>query len=452
MQSASVLFSASLLLITGASFAHGDPQATGTPPPAPAPKQATEPKPASGAPQQTTAPKQATGAPAAPTAGADKPPAKQEELDQMLASVALYPDDLLSQVLMASTYPIEIVQADRWVKANPKLTGDALAKALEKQTWDPSVRSLVQFPQVLTMMSEKLDWTVSLGNAFIGQQKEVMETIQKLRAKAKEAGNLATSKEQTVKTENQEGKEVIVIEATDPQVIYVPVYNPTVIYGSWPYPAYPPYYWYPPAYVPPPYPAFHFGVGLAVGVAWGYAWGHCGWGSSDVDIDVNRNTNINRNINRGDHAQQLDRRGGANGGKGNFKHDPAHRGGVAYRDQATSKKFGAASPADAARSRDAYRGRTDSAQPKASDRAAGGAGGAQNKAGDRAGGGAGAGQNKAATNRGSSSAKSKSSAFDGAKQGGSSTRAASSRGNASRSASPSAGARPRGGGGGRRGR
>jgi hypothetical protein len=442
MQSASTLFCVSLVLVSGASFARGNPQqATGAPPPATAPKQATDPK-------QATAPKQATDPTAGSKMGADKPPAKQEELDQMLASIALYPDDLLSQTLMASTYPIEVVQAERWVKANSKLTGDALAKALEKQTWDPSVRSLVQCPQVLTMMSEKLDWTVSLGNAFIGQQKQVMETVQKLRAKAKEAGNLASTKEQKVETKTEDGKEVIVIEPTDPQVIYVPVYNPTVMYGSWPYPAYPPYYWYPPAYVPPVYPAFHFGVGLAVGVAWGYAWGHCGWGSSDVDIDINRNTNINNNIDRGNHAKQLDRNG-ANGGKGNFKHDPSHRQGVAYRDQATSKKFGAASTADAARARDSYRGRTDAAQPKtAGDRAGGGA--AQNKGGDRAGGAADRGQNKPATNRSGSSTKS--GAFDGAKQGGNATRAASSRGNSSRSASPSPSARPRGGGGGRRGR
>jgi hypothetical protein len=140
-------------------------------------------------------------APAGSTMGADRPALKPEELDQMLAPIALHPDDLLSQILMAATYPIEVVQADRWVKANPKLAGDALAKELEKQTWDPSVRSLVNFPQVLAMMSEKLDWTVNLGNAFLGQQKKVMDAIQKLRAKAKEAGNLESTKEQKVTTE-----------------------------------------------------------------------------------------------------------------------------------------------------------------------------------------------------------------------------------------------------------
>lgn len=435
MQVLPISLCATLLLIPGSPpVADPPPQATGAQEP-PKPQQPPTPAPAA-PPKQTTVPSSGS------TMGADKPPSKPEELEQMLAAVALYPDDLLSQLLMAATYPIEVVQAERWVKANSKLTGDALAKALEKQTWDPSVKSLVNTPQVLTMMSEKLDWTVSLGNAFIGQQKEVMETVQKLRAKAKEAGNLASTKEQKVSTENQDGKEVIVIEQTDPQVIYVPTYNPTVIYGSWPYPAYPPYYWYPPAYVPPPYPAFHFGVGFAMGVAWGYAWGHCNWGGGDVDIDVNRNTNINRNIDRGKYAQQLDKRGGGQGGKGKWNHDAAHRGGVAYRDQATAKKFGGASTADAARARDSYRGRADTgAANKAGDRA----GGAGNRAGDRPS----ASQPKAGNRSGSTG---RSNGFDGARQGGKETRAASDRGRSSRSASSSAGARPRGGGGGRRGR
>jgi uncharacterized protein DUF3300 len=443
MQSVPILLCATLLLIAQTPPAGGAPPQEKNPPPATNPPPAKPQADPQANPAQAKPPQQTTGS----TMGADKPPAKQEELDQLLASIALYPDDLLSQVLMASTYPIEVVQAERWVKANSKLTGDALAKALEKQSWDASVKSLVNVPQVLTMMSEKLDWTVSVGNCFIGQQKEVMETVQKLRAKAKEAGNLASTKEQKVSTENQDGKEVIVIEQSSPEVIYVPTYNPAVIYGTWPYPAYPPYYWYPPAYVPPPYPAFHFGVGFAIGVAWGYAWGHCGWGSSDVDIDVNRNTNINRNIDRGKYAQQLDKRGGGQGGRGQFKHDPAHRGGVAYRDQKTAKQFGGASTADAAKARDSFRGRTDSgAAPKAGDRA-GGSAGAGNRAGDRPS----ASQPKAGSGNRTSGSSGRSNAFDGASQGGRETRAASDRGRSSRSASSSAGARPRGGGG-RRGR
>ncbi len=176
---------------------------------------------------------------------AGPPVFKQEELDQMLAPIALYPDSLLAQIFMASTYPLEVVQADRWAKQNTTLKGDALTAALEKQPWDPSVKSLVNFPQVLTMMSEKLDWTQKLGDAFLAQQKEVMATVQTLRKKAVDAGNLKTTSEQQVIVE----KETIVIQSASPQVVYVPTYNPTVVYGAWPYPAYPPAPYYPPGYV-----------------------------------------------------------------------------------------------------------------------------------------------------------------------------------------------------------
>ena len=218
---------------------------------------------------------------------------KAEELEQILAPIALYPDSLLTQILMASTYPLEVVQADRWAKQNKDMKGDALAKALEAQPWDPSVKSLVNFPQVLTMMSEKLDWTQKLGDAFLAQQKDVMETVQKLRAKAQAAGNLKTTKEQVVKVE----KETIIIEPASPQVIYVPTYNPTVVYGTWAYPAYPPYPVYPPGYVATT-AAFSFVAGAAVGAAWGYAWGNANWHGGDVNININQNANINNNINR----------------------------------------------------------------------------------------------------------------------------------------------------------
>src|SRR5512136_1936968 len=171
---------------------------------------------------------------------------KQEELDQILAPIALYPDELLSQVLMASTYPLEVVQAERWAKQNKSLKGDALTNALEKQDWDPSVKSLVNFPDVLTMMSEKLDWTQKLGDAFLEQQKEVLGTIQKLRQKAEEEGNLKATSEQEVVVDEQ--TKTIVIEPANPEVFYVPTYDPTVVYGAWWYPAYPPYYYYPPGY------------------------------------------------------------------------------------------------------------------------------------------------------------------------------------------------------------
>src|SRR5437764_8874494 len=169
----------------------------------------------------------------------------QEELDQLVAPIALYPDALVAQVLMASTYPLDIVAADRWVKSNPGLKDKALEDALQQQPWDPSVKSLAVFPQVLTMMSEKLDWTQKLGDAFLADQKVVLDTIQKLRAKAQESGNLKTTQEQTVIVEEK----IIKIEPANPQVIYVPSYNPTVVYGARPYPAYPPYHYYLPGYV-----------------------------------------------------------------------------------------------------------------------------------------------------------------------------------------------------------
>ena len=284
---------------------------------------------------------------------AQEPQAKplgQAELEQILAPVALYPDDVLSQVLIASTYPLEIVQADRWAKQNSGLKGDALTTALEKQSWDPSVKSLVNFPQVLGMMSEKIDLTQKVGDAFLAQRQDVMKAVQSLRAKAQAAGNLKTTKEQHVIVE----KETIVIQPANPEVVYVPTYNPTVVYGTWPYPAYPPYYYYPPSYYAGA--AFvGFAAGVAVGAAWGYAWGHCNWGGGDIDIDVNRNTNINRNIDRSKYQ-------GGQGGRGSWQHNPAHRGGVAYRDRATANKYNRGASPSAVQSRQNYRGRSEGVQ------------------------------------------------------------------------------------------
>lgn len=254
-----------------------------------------------------------------------KPVYKQEELNQILAPIALYPDDLIAQVLMASTYPLEVVEAARWAKANSNLKGSQLAAALEKQGWDPSVKSLVNFPQVLSMMNDQLDWTQKLGNAFLAQQKDVMNTIQSLRAKAQAQGNLKTTKEQKVVVQDQ----IIVIQPSDPQVVYVPTYNPTVVYGAWPYPAYPPYYYYPPGYTAG-VAMFSFAAGVAVGAAWGYAWGNCNWHGGDVNVNVNKNTSYNNTINRNAYVNQ----------NGNWKHNPDHRGPVAYQDQGTAKKYG----------------------------------------------------------------------------------------------------------------
>src|SRR4029453_5218649 len=253
---------------------------------------------------------------------------KPEEIDALVAPIALYPDDLLSQIFMASTYPLEVVQANRWARQNQNLKGDALAQALEKQDWDPSVRSLVNFPDVLSNMSEKLDWTQKLGDAFLSQQKEVMDAVQRLRAKAQAAGNLQTTEQQKVIVEEK----IIKIESPSPQVVYVPTYQPTVVYGAWPYPAYPPYPYYPPR--PPGYvatAAVSFGVGVGGGAAWGYAWGNSNWGHGDVDIDIDQNVNFNKNINRESYKNKANvNRTNVSGGANTWNHDASRRQGVPY--------------------------------------------------------------------------------------------------------------------------
>jgi len=278
---------------------------------------------------------------------------KPEEIEQLVAPIALYPDSLVSQILMASTYPLEVVEADRWVKQNKNQKGDAFAAALEKQTWDPSVKSLTNFPQVLSMMNEKLELTQKLGDMFIAQQKDVLDAVQRLRAKAQESGNLKTTTEQKVIVEEK----IIKIEPANPQVVYVPTYNPTVVYGAWPYPAYPPYPWYPPGYVATA--AFSFAAGVAVGAAWGYAWGGCNWRGGNVDVDINRNVNINNtHINRQNYQANLQARGVNTSGQ--WQHDASHRKGVAYRDNATAQKFNRGTNAQAAQARESFRGRAES--------------------------------------------------------------------------------------------
>jgi len=251
----------------------------------------------------------------------------QEELDQMLAPVALYPDSLLAQILMAATYPLEVVQAERWAKANRNLKGDQLNDALDQKNWDPSVKALVPFPQVLSMMSERLEWTQKLGDAFLDQQDEVMDTVQKLRGKAEAAGNLKDTQEQKVIA----GENDIEIEPMDPEVVYVPVYDPAVIYGPWWYPAFPPFFFLPP---PGVVIGFHgrmgFGRGVAVGRAWCHGWGHWDWRNHYVNVNINRHININRNISINRENIQTTR----------WQHDMSHRKGVSYRNEATRERYG----------------------------------------------------------------------------------------------------------------
>jgi hypothetical protein len=291
---------------------------------------------------------------------------KQEELDQLLAPIALYPDSLLAQMFMASTYPLQITQANKWIKDNNDLKGDELAKALEGRNWDPSVKSLVNFPDVLQMMSDKLDYTQKLGDAFLSQQKDVMDTVQKLRKKAQEKGNLKTSEKQVVTDDQQ----IISIEPNNSEATYLPEYDPYSVYGDWWWPVYPPYYWYPNwdnlkdrLQQPRPTP-YSLREGIKNGSAWGYAWGRCDWRSGNVGIDMSRNTNLNSNINRDYYTKNYQKAGQFDqSGKGTWQHNPADRRGVPYRDQATAQKYNRASTPAAAQSREAYRGRTGQADP-----------------------------------------------------------------------------------------
>jgi hypothetical protein len=273
---------------------------------------------------------------------------RQEELDQILAPIALYPDSLLAQILMASTYPIEVVQADRWVKANRNLPPDALNDVLDRQSWDPSVKALVPFPNILSMMSERIDWTQSVGDAFLAQEADVMDSIQRLRAKAYAAGNLHSNQQLAV---SQQGS-IIVIEPANPQVVYVPVYNPVVIYGRWWYPAYPPVVIYP--YPPGAVIAtgiIAFGVGIAVASAWNHGWGRWDWGHRNVYVNVNRTVNINRTttvINTREIRTTT------------WQHDPGHRKGVAYRDPGTRERYAPSNRQGVDNRRD-YRGYTQAA-------------------------------------------------------------------------------------------
>jgi Protein of unknown function (DUF3300) len=218
-----------------------------------------------------------------------------EQLDALLAPVALYPDALLVQVLMASTFPLQVVEASRWRNGlgHDTLQGDALTQALEKLAWDPSVKSLVPFPQVLAMLNSELDWMQQLGYAFATQQGDVMSSVQRLRHQAQASGTLRTTDQQRVVEEN----DTIAVEPVNPQVVYVPVYNPNVVYGVWPYPV------YPPVYIPPPFgyvpdSAYLGGFGFATGVVvvgslFGFARPR--WRRREVHIDKDRFNHINVN-------------------------------------------------------------------------------------------------------------------------------------------------------------
>src|SRR5512139_867609 len=285
----------------------------------------------------------ATAVAAGPSASAGaQAPLPQEKLDSLLAPIALYPDQLLTQTLMASTYPLDVVAAARFVKENRGLKGDALDKAVAQKNWDPSVQSLTAFPQVLEMMNDKLDWTQELGDAFLADEKRVMQTVQGLRQKADAAGNLKSNTQQKVVKEQS----TIIIEPAT-EVVYVPTYNPTVVYGSWWAPAYPPYYYPPPPYYYPPgsvAAAGLIGFGLGVAIAnnhWG--WCNTNWNGGNVNVNVNRNnTFINNNAQFKNKVSN-----------GTWNHNPAQRKGVAYGDARTREQYRKSDPGASAARRDA---------------------------------------------------------------------------------------------------
>jgi Protein of unknown function (DUF3300) len=300
-------------------------------PPAPAPEAET---PTAEAPA-TTPPLATTPVPGAETPAAEAPPAtppsamapilRAEQLDQLLAPIALYPDALLAQILMAATYPLEIVKGNRWFQDphHAALSGDQLAAALEAETWDPSIKALVTFPQILMMMDANLDWTEELGDVFVRQQADVMDAIQRLRHQAAAAGTLWSNDQQRV-TEERQGIE---IEPANPAYIYPPLYNPALVYGPWPSPEYLPL-----DIVPPDYGV---GFGLPFGISFGagfvvvkkiWPWSAFDWGQRRIRLNVQNSNDVDRPI--------------PGPGSAIWRHDPAHRHGLAFFDLGSRERFG----------------------------------------------------------------------------------------------------------------
>ena len=379
----------------------------------------------------------------------------------MAAPIALYPDGLLTHVLMAATYPLEVVEASRFLKKNPGLAGDELNEALKQYDWDAAVKSLCTFPDVLEKMDQNLDWMQDLGDAMLGQQTELLDAVQVMRGKAHESGNLKSNEQQVITVKQEPAAEkIIVIESKDPEVVYVPTYSPTVVYGGWGYP-----YWYYPGmypYYPYGYGFMSFTAGVIVG---GAIWGSCGWGwgSSDINIDIDQQLQL-----RPEHFARRPRRAPPSGpgraaakaraASERWQHNAANRKGVNYRDRATASKYGGSGASSRVSSAEA-RGRAGgAARPAQTGSSAGlrqadalsrqgGAGSARQSAGAGARDGAasrpsGARSGSASSRVGSSG---RSSAYSGSRSPGL-DRSASSRGSMSRGYG--GGGYSRGGGGG----
>ena len=392
------------------------------------------------------------------------PKIPNDQLDSLVAPIALYPDPLLTQTLVASTYPLEIIQLQQWLARNPTLKDKALTDAVSKQPWDPSVQAMAALPDVVKRLADDIQWATDLGNAFLAQQSDVMDAVQRMRKKAQDAGALKSNSQQKVETQVVETKTVIVVVQANPQVVYVPTYNPTVVYGV---PVYP----YPPIYYPTgamiAARAISFGVGVAIGAAWGGGgWGwHTGWGHNDININVNNNFNRNTNISGGNRVNNIqggNRVNNINSGN-KWQHNPQHRGGAPYSNRATAQQYGGTARGDSLSNRQSGArqevGRQGGNLPSTRDSNRGGLN-------DRAGAGNRAGVSDRSTNTGNRSSmggdrigsrdvsrggggQRNSGSFGGGSGfGGGSARASSSRGASSMG---SGGGASRGGGGGGRG-
>jgi hypothetical protein len=297
------------------------------------PNQAPPPAP----PDQPQDAQQAQGAPAQ-----DQPQLTPQQLDDLVTPIALYADPLIAQILAAATYPLEVVQANRWLQSNSNLTGTSLTQAAQEQNWDPSVQALVVFPSVLQMMDKNLTWTTDLGNAFLAQQSDVMDSVQRMRQKAYASGKLQSNAQQTVAQSVDNGQQVITIDPPSPNVVYVPVYNPVNIWGP---PIWNPWgpFWY------PPQPRFGYvggwgGGGFFIGIGiggyyshWG-GWGGWGWGMGWG----RRNVYINNNFYVVNHYRVP---GGVyRGGSSAWAHNPAHRAGVPYPNRYVANRVGYRGP------------------------------------------------------------------------------------------------------------
>jgi uncharacterized membrane protein YgcG len=301
------------------------------------------------------------GAPQAP----QYTPQTPEQLQQLVAPIALYPDSLVAQVLAASTFPAQVVEADRWVQDHPDLKGDALAQAVDQQNWDPSVKALTAFPSVLANMDKNLSWTSSLGDAYYNQQQDVMDAVQVMRQKAQDSGNLKSTPQQTVV---QQGP-TIVIQPADPEVVYVPAYNPWVVYG---YPVAPWPYWYPVPGIWFGGPYLSFGVGFGVGFYGGYGWGWHNWGTNwhNHVVVYNHNTYYSRSntfYNRNNYYHN----GGYRGAESNVNRHLAEEHGAGYNNR--NGGLGAAH-GDANENRGVDHGRTEANADRGRNPGAGGAG------------------------------------------------------------------------------